>query len=144
MGELIYGSTSPAIAFDDRALAHLQAVIGSKMRRRETFFFTWTIRVEHGGGRESMWIDPAIPLRFVYTANTHITLNREWIELLARSANSATGLQFVPEPAEPTPPTGPDLSLRTVRRESGAPVEPAIKRTLEIAGHTRQTTRARR
>jgi hypothetical protein len=109
MGELIYGSARVAVAFDNRALAHLQAVIGSKLRRHESFFFTWTNGVEHGGGRDSIWVDGAIPLQFLYATNAREILNRDWIELLSKSANSAIGLQFLDEPVAPKPHTASGL-----------------------------------
>lgn len=40
MGHLRYGDCSDF--FEDRALIHLQVVIGSKLRRDESFFLTWT------------------------------------------------------------------------------------------------------
>jgi len=103
MGELICGSLGVAVAFDDRALAHLQAVIGAKLRRHESFFFSWSNGVEHGGGRDSIWVDGAIPLQFMYAINAREILNRDWIELLSKSANSALGLQFLDEPVAPKP-----------------------------------------
>ena len=39
MGTLTYDSKL-AVSFDDRILAHLQVVIGNKLRRGEPFFFT--------------------------------------------------------------------------------------------------------
>ncbi len=103
MGQLTYGSSGLTIRFKDRALAHLQVVIGSKMRRRESFFFTWPNGTERGGGRDSIWVDEAIALRFSYTTNAREPLNREWLELLSRSANSGTGLLFISEPPAPIP-----------------------------------------
>ncbi len=41
MGTLIYGDSGLIVDFDDRVLAHLQIVIGAKLRRHEGFFFTW-------------------------------------------------------------------------------------------------------
>jgi hypothetical protein len=40
MGKLAY-DRSLTIDFDDRTLAHLQIVIGMKMRRGESFYFSW-------------------------------------------------------------------------------------------------------
>ncbi|SMQ74980.1 hypothetical protein [Agreia sp. VKM Ac-1783] len=41
MGKLIYGDAEIEIEFDDRALTHVQLVLGSKLRRGESFFFSW-------------------------------------------------------------------------------------------------------
>jgi hypothetical protein len=40
MGKLVYAGTTE-IGFEDRVLAHLQIVIGLKLRRKEGFFFSW-------------------------------------------------------------------------------------------------------
>jgi hypothetical protein len=133
MGELIYGSSSVAIAFDDRVLAHLQAVMGSKLRRHESFFFTWANGVEQGGGRESIWVDGAIPLRFRYTTNARETLNRDWIELLSRSANSATGLQFLEEPIDSIPQRAPQLQAEIGPRGSVTTEKSPVRRQRVIA-----------
>ncbi len=100
----MYGSSGVAIAFDDRALAHLQVVIGSKLRRHEPFFFAWADGVEKGSGRSAIWIDEAIAIRFVYSNSVRPALNRDWVELLGNSANSSTGLLFTAEPGAPIPP----------------------------------------
>jgi hypothetical protein len=41
-----------------------------------------------------------IPLRFAFQSREPIQINREWLELLTRAANSTGGLRFVPEVAE--------------------------------------------
>ncbi|KFF58097.1 ATP-dependent DNA ligase, partial [Cryobacterium sp. MLB-32] len=40
MGKLTYDSSLTA-DFDDRVLAHIQLVIGTKLRRGESFYFSW-------------------------------------------------------------------------------------------------------
>src|ERR1700710_2587857 len=99
MGKILYGEAGTEIVFDDRDMAHLQLVIGAKLRRRESFFFSWKEDASVGEGRSSIWIDAAIPLYFKYYASKPPTINREWLELLTLSANSAQGMQFVTEPA---------------------------------------------
>jgi hypothetical protein len=108
MGILSYGSgVKHPIEFDDRTLAHLQVVIGSKLRQRQSFFFSWLESVDGGGGRGSIWIDAAIPLRFAYASAQRHKTNREWLEVLMISANSVSGLQLTPEPQWPPPGTDP-------------------------------------
>jgi hypothetical protein len=108
MGVLNYGTSSPhPIEFDDRTLAHLQVVIGSKLRQRQSFFFSWLESVDGGSGRGSIWIDAAIPLTFSYKTSQRFTINREWLEILMTLANSSSGLQLAPEPEEPRPLTAP-------------------------------------
>lgn len=40
MGRLIYGD-SVRVHFDDHTLAHLEAIIGTKLRRGEPFMLMW-------------------------------------------------------------------------------------------------------
>lgn len=98
MGSLIYGNSALEFTFEDRALAHLQIVITAKLRRREGFVFSWTTAADSGSGRNSIWLDPSSTLYFRYFGSRMPTINREWIEQLAISANNPSGLIFVPEP----------------------------------------------
>ena len=100
--EVIVGTFSYDVVlsadFDDRILAHLQVVIGAKMRRGESFFFSWKDDNRIGDGRTSIWLQPTIPLSFKYFGSRTPSINRLWIEELMTSANSANGLHIVPEP----------------------------------------------
>lgn len=97
MGKLTYDSTMTA-DFDDRVLAHIQMVIGAKLRRGESFYFSWQDDPAIGDGRSTIWLNPSIPLAYKYFGGRAPKLNRDWIEALMISANSAGGLQLVPEP----------------------------------------------
>jgi hypothetical protein len=101
VGVLIYGNPQFEVSFDDRVLAHLQLVIGSKLRRGESFFFSWRDASEAGDGRSSIWVDSAIPLYFHYFGSKAPKINREWLEALTISANSTGGLQLCDEPENP-------------------------------------------
>lgn len=103
MGKLIYGSSEIEIEFDDRALAHIQIVIGSKMRRGESFFLSWKDDPKVGDGRSSIWMDRSIPLYFKYAGGRSPIINRDWLALLTDSANSGQGLVFTNEPGGATP-----------------------------------------
>jgi hypothetical protein len=96
LGKLLYGPTIEII-FDDRVLAHLQLVIGAKLRRGESFFFSWRDEQSVGDGRSTIWLDPAIPMVFRYNGGRMPKINREWLELLTHSSNSASGLQLTEE-----------------------------------------------
>jgi hypothetical protein len=98
MGKLTYDSTL-TVDLDDRALAHLQVVISAKLRRGESFQFSWTSDPASGGGRTTIWMNPYVTLSFRYSSGRAPTLNRAWIEMLMDTANSAPGLRLVPEPA---------------------------------------------
>ena len=102
MGTMIYGSSGIEVVFEDRALAHLQLVIGVKLRRNESFFFSWKDDISVGDGRSAIWLDNSIPLYFRYRKSVPVQINREWLDVLTASANSAGGLQFTPEPGRPT------------------------------------------
>ncbi|MDY7541863.1 MULTISPECIES: ATP-dependent DNA ligase [unclassified Cryobacterium] len=101
MGKLTYNATVTA-DFDDRILAHIQVVIGAKLRRGECFYFTWRDDPSGGDGRSTIWLHPAIPLAFKYFGGRSPSLNRDWVEALMLTANSSGGLQLVPEPHRPT------------------------------------------
>jgi len=96
MGKLIYAA-STEIVFDDRVLAHLQLVIGLKLRRGESFFFSWRDEQGIGDGRSTIWLHPAIPLVFRYNGGRMPKINREWLDALTNSSNSSQGLQLVDE-----------------------------------------------
>jgi hypothetical protein len=97
MGRLIYDNTT-AIEFDDRVLSHLQVVIGTKLRRSESFYFSWSDDVAMGDGRNVIWLHASMPLRFRYDGGRRPVLNRAWIEVLMAAANSTEGLRVLPEP----------------------------------------------
>ena len=98
MGTFLYGTTGTAITIDDRALAHLQLVITSKLRRGESFTFTWTESAKAGSGRSTAWLAPSSDILFRYLGNRQPAINREWIEVLINSANSTGGLHLIVEP----------------------------------------------
>lgn len=99
MGTFIYNG-SLTVEFEDRLLAHLQFVITSKLRRDESFTFSWTTADDTGGGRTSVWIDRRIPLVFDFSTSALEPLNREWAESLMRTAHRDGRLQIVPESNE--------------------------------------------
>jgi len=100
MGSLTYGTPGIEVQFDDRTLEHLQIVIATKLRRRESFFFSWRDGDGTGEGRSSIWLDAAIPLRFSYDGTRVPGINREWLTELTASANGSSGLVLTDEPAE--------------------------------------------
>ena len=105
MGHLIYG-VAPAINIDDRTLQHLRSVMVAKLRRDESFIFTWgdepsTDGAENGqdsGQYGSVWISKAASLYFSFEKQPAGKLNPEWLRLLADMANSIEGLRPAPEP----------------------------------------------
>jgi len=51
MGRLVYDQVA-SVEFDDRLLLHFQIVIGIKLRRRESFYFSWRDEQTVGKGRQ--------------------------------------------------------------------------------------------
>lgn len=100
MGTFTYGPTAIDVTLDDRLLAHLRAVIVSKLRRSECFLFTWTDGTGPVPVQESLWVHPAVGLRFRIEQPATIGLNRAWVEALTQAANSPSGLTTVPEPTK--------------------------------------------
>ncbi|MDQ1126449.1 hypothetical protein QE428_001482 [Microbacterium sp. SORGH_AS 505] len=94
MGLIYYGGSAMPIRIDDRALAHLKVVVATKLRRAESFTVSWSHPDDSPAGRTTIWLHPAIPLRFVFDAAEPPTLDREWIEELAASASSSGGIQL--------------------------------------------------
>ncbi|GLJ63061.1 MULTISPECIES: DUF7882 family protein [Microbacterium] len=98
MGTLYYGASATPISVEDRALAHLKVVIISKLRRDESFSVSWRHREGEPEGRSTIWVHPAIPLRFEFEEPVAPELDRQWLEDLAVSANALGGIQLVEEP----------------------------------------------
>ncbi len=71
--------------------------MGLKLRRREGFFLTWNEAKAGTQRRCSAWIDPAIPLLFLYEDTAATPINRDWLEQLTQSSNSSRGLQVLQE-----------------------------------------------
>lgn len=115
MGTLSY-DTNFSADFDDRTLAHLQVVIGAKLRRGESFHFSWMNEQAAGHGRTTIWLHPTVPLIYSYLGNRQPAINRAWVEALMTSANSVAGLHIVPEPTAQAPAEG------TVPAEAKPPV----------------------
>lgn len=105
MGKLTYDSTL-TVDFDDRALAHLQLVIGAKLRRGESFFMSWKDDPAIGDGRSMLWLFPNVPLYFKFSGGRAPAVNRAWVDALMLTANSPQGLQIVPEPDGADAPNG--------------------------------------
>jgi hypothetical protein len=101
MGRFTYDGQL-TVDFDDRVLGHLQAVIAAKVRRGESFVFTWIDDDSTGDGRTSVWIHPAVSMSFKYFGKRGPAISREWVDALMVSANSVAGLHVLPEPKGPT------------------------------------------
>lgn len=92
MGRLIYDDTAGHIVIDDDTLAHLKVVIATKLRRQESFTISWRHADEEPNGRSTIWLHPAIPLRFVFEQVDAPPLDEHRIEEMMRAASSTGGL----------------------------------------------------
>lgn len=106
MGTLFYGDARLAIPVDDRALAHLKVIFVNKLRRGESFTYSWVKSRAEGHGRSTVWVSPEIALQFDFEGSKAPALNRRWLEELSQLASSGAGLSLTDEPAEPDPATG--------------------------------------
>lgn len=100
MGKFTYDSSIKA-DFDDRLLAHLQAVIMAKVRRGESFTFTWKDDLSLGGRRTTVYIHPQASMVFKFYGGRTPPLNPAWLHAFTYTANSSRGLYVVPEPDAP-------------------------------------------
>jgi hypothetical protein len=101
LGTLYYGDARHPIAIDDRSLAHVKVVIINKLRRNESFSFSWAHADRNG--RSTIWLSPSISLHFEFEGGRAPALNRQWLEELAQVASSTAGLVLSDEPAETSP-----------------------------------------
>lgn len=93
MGYLYYGNTAEPLEMPDRLLAHVKVVVATKLRRGESFTLTWR-HDDAVGGRSTIWLQPAIPLRFVFTSPEPEPLEPSILKEFANAANSSAGLSI--------------------------------------------------
>jgi hypothetical protein len=101
VGYLYYGSETQPIEFPDRVLAHIRVLATSKLRRGESFTMTWHHPTDDGEGRTSIWMQPAIPLKFVFDSAEAQQLDPEYLQKLAREASTGNGVLIEPEDEMP-------------------------------------------
>jgi hypothetical protein len=96
MGRLRYDGTSEPIHIDDETLAVLKVIIGTKLRRQESFMMTW--RTIEGGDPEriTVWVHPAIPLQFLFSSSEAQHVEKKRVEDMMHSLN-ATGELVIDE-----------------------------------------------
>lgn len=92
MAHLFYGSETRPAEIPDRILAHVKVVTATKLRRGESFLLTWRHPAGEAPGRTSLWMQPSIPLRFVFDDPEPAALDPEYLRELANEANSSGGI----------------------------------------------------
>lgn len=93
MAKLYYGSDIAPIALPDRLMGYIKVITSTKLRRGESFTLTWTGTAEEPG-RSTIWLQPAIPLRFVYATETAERLSPAYLRQLADQAAGTAGLML--------------------------------------------------
>jgi hypothetical protein len=115
MAQLYYGNSADPIEMPDRLLAHVKVVLATKLRRSESFTLSWQHPDDAVGARSTIWIQPSIPLRFVFSSPEPEALDPAFLKELANAANSSGGLTIdtsIPVPASAAAPERPRAVLR--------------------------------
>lgn len=102
MGTLIIDNAIKT-TYDDRALAHLQIAVFTKIGFGEPFLLTWKEDAGIGGGRTSVWLHPGTSLVFKYEGSKRPPINGRWVHALLVTAGAPSGLYLVPEPSALAP-----------------------------------------
>jgi hypothetical protein len=97
LGTLHYGASRTSIRIDDRALAHLQTVITTKLRRNEGLLIQWEKPVESGSGRGAFWIHPQCDLIYEYDGGREPSLDSVELDRLMVEASGTRGLRIAAE-----------------------------------------------
>jgi hypothetical protein len=97
LGTLHYGASRTSIRIDDRALAHLQTVITTKLRRNEGLLIQWEKPVESGSGRGAFWIHPGCDLIYEYDGGREPSLDAAELDRLMVEASGTRGLRIATE-----------------------------------------------
>ncbi|KTS13307.1 von Willebrand factor A [Microbacterium testaceum] len=91
MAKLYYGSDTAPVTLPDRLLGYIKVITATKLRRGESFTLTWS-GADDETGRSTIWLQPSIPLRFVFDSPEPEQLSGDYLRALADQSNSATGL----------------------------------------------------
>jgi hypothetical protein len=92
MGNLFYGNAVHPIEMPDRLLAHLQVLAATKLRRSESFTLSWLHPDGEPEGRTTIWLQPSIPLKFVFSSADKVAIDPAVLRELADQAASSSGV----------------------------------------------------
>ena len=73
---------------DDSTLAHLKIVIGTKLRRQESFMMTWLPEKQGSAGRLTIWMNPSIPLIMAFDDSKLLPIDPKRIERMMEHLNA--------------------------------------------------------
>lgn len=113
MGQLFYGAETQPAVIPDHVLAHVKVVATTKLRRGECFTLSWKHPDGVPGGRTAIWIQPAIPLKFVFDSAEPEQIDPSYLQELSQAASRNGGIviewQETPDcvPADLTPAEAP-------------------------------------
>ena len=79
------------IELDDDLLAHIQAVIVAKLRRKEPVLLSWVDCEDHA---RQIWIQASAIVLAEYDGPQPARLDRDWLERIMIAANSTTGISL--------------------------------------------------
>ena len=88
MAKLYYGSDTAPVTLPDRLLGYIKVITATKLRRGESFTLTWS-GAEDETGRSTIWLQPSIPLRFVFDSPEPEQLSGAYLRALVESSLSA-------------------------------------------------------
>ena len=97
MGTLHYGASRTSLRMDDRALAHLQVVITTKLRRHEGFLIQWERPREAGAGRGGFWIHPNCDLTYEFEGGREPSLDHDELDRMMMAASGTGGVRITAE-----------------------------------------------
>jgi hypothetical protein len=92
MGKLYYGADTEAVVIPDRLLSHIKVVAATKLRRNESFTLSWVHAPGEPVGRSTLWLQPSIPMRFVFDSVEPEQLDPSMLRTLADQAASSAGM----------------------------------------------------
>lgn len=92
MAHLYYGADAEPAEIPDHVLAHVKVVAATKLRRGESFMLSWRHSDDGPEGRTSLWMQPSIPLRFVFDNPEPEKLDQEYLRALANEATTSRGI----------------------------------------------------
>lgn len=94
MGTLYYGAARTPVKIDDRVLAHLKVLAGSKLRRNEPFLLSWSESADEGHGRSSIWVHPNVDLIYRFDGGRAPELDSDLLDAMSKEALSPTGIHI--------------------------------------------------
>ena len=100
MGFLFYGNSAYAVEIDDRPLAHLKIAVLTLLRANRSIAFSFERPADKGSGRETLWINPSIEIRFRFNGSRPPRINEAWVRAIIASAEAPTGMRMVAEPVD--------------------------------------------